>query len=114
MKRIIIFFLAVQLSFLTFAQSQIIADHTVVDQYNQIPQQYIDEVKKMWLVVAGESHSIGYMLGLDALETSDPTFQVHTLPYSGDPDPYTDQYLRASKATWGDIDNESGWVYSYG
>ena len=36
---------------------QIIADHTVVDRYSDIPQQHLDEVKKMWLVIAGESHS---------------------------------------------------------
>ena len=60
----------------------IIADHTVVDQYSSIPQQYIDLVKKMWLDVPGESHSSGYRLGLQLLENADehrshaPHFQM--------------------------------------
>jgi len=37
--------------------SQIIADHAVVDKYDDIPQYYIDEVKKMWVSYAGESHA---------------------------------------------------------
>ncbi len=45
----------------------IIADHTVVDQYANIPQEYIDKVKKMWLDLPGESHSSGYRKGLQFL-----------------------------------------------
>ena len=30
---------------------QIIADHTVVDKFENIPQQYIDSIKKMWVQV---------------------------------------------------------------
>lgn len=33
------------------AAGPIVADHTVVDRYVDIPQTYIDEVKKMWLNV---------------------------------------------------------------
>ena len=46
-------------SFKTEKQStlgQIIADHTIVARFDDIPQEYIDKVKKMWLVYA-ESHS---------------------------------------------------------
>ncbi|MDZ7634151.1 MAG: fibronectin type III domain-containing protein [Bacteroidales bacterium] len=48
----------------TGSTSQIIADHTIVDRYDEIPQQYIDEVKKMWLVYAGESHARAIRVGL--------------------------------------------------
>jgi hypothetical protein len=75
---------------------QIVADHTVVDQYDAIPQQYIDVVKTMLVCMAGESHSMGYQNGQLLLEMLDPTYQVET--YDSDPPPaYTDQYLRIGK-----------------
>ncbi len=92
---------------------QVIADHTKVDKFQDIPQQYIDEVKKMWLVVAGESHSAGYRAGLEVLETLYPAYAV-SVKESGTPEAYTTSHLRASRATWGDIDHSSGWIYSYG
>ncbi len=91
----------------------IIADHTVVDLYDDIPQQWIDEVKKMWLDIPGESHASGYRNGLELLESTDARFQVNAGD-SGTPEAYTPLYLRVSGATWGDVDNDSGWVYSYG
>lgn len=59
-------------------QSQIIADHSVVEKYNEIPQQYIDLVKKMLVDIAGESHSLGYRTGMNLLELHDSKFQVST------------------------------------
>lgn len=93
--------------------AQIIADHTVVDKYDQIPQQYIDKVKEMWVIVAGESHSKGYRIGCRLLEELDPRFQVN-IRESGAPEGYTNAYMRLSSATWGDLNNSSGWIYSYG
>lgn len=95
------------------APAQIVADHTVVDDFDKIPQSYLDEVKKMWVIVAGESHSKGYRLGCQLLENLDPRFQVN-IKESGTPEGYTDQYLRFSRATWGDYTNASGWIYNYG
>lgn len=92
---------------------QIIADHTVIDDFDYIPQYYIDEVKKMWLSYAGESHSEGIRYGLLALETSDPTYAVSVVE-SGTPEVYTDANLRASRATWGDLTHSTGWIYDYG
>lgn len=92
---------------------QIIADHTVVDKYDNIPQQYIDEVKKMWIVIAGESHSLSYRTGMEILEQLDNRFQV-AVKEGGTPDPYTSLNLRISRATWGDHDNATGWIYDYG
>ncbi len=91
----------------------IIADHTVVDLYDDIPQEYIDKVKTMWLNVPGESHSSGYRKGLQFLEDLDSRFQVN-ITESGTPEPYTDQHLRVSRATWGDVDHATGWRYGYG
>lgn len=96
--------------------SQIIADHTVVDLYDDIPQTYIDEVKKMWLSYAGESHSMGIRVGMTNLEIADPTYSVSVLEGSfGDtPEAYTTSNLRVSRATWGDLDYDEGWIYYYG
>jgi hypothetical protein len=109
---------SILLAFLLIAKSppvlsQIIADHIVVDKYDNIPQVWIDEVKKMWVIVAGESHSKGFRIGCQLLENLDPRFQVN-IRESGTPEGYTDQYMRLSRATWGDYNSASGWIYSYG
>ena len=92
---------------------QIIADHTIVDRYDDIPSEYITEVKKMWAVNAGESHSYGVRHGMALLEALDPTFNSNVRE-SGTPDPYTTSNLRFSSGTWGDNSNSSGWIYNYG
>lgn len=97
----------------SYAKAQIIADHTIVDRYDDIPQYYIDQVKKMWLSYAGESHSGGTRIGMANLETADPTYAV-SVTESGTPESYTTTNLRISRATWGDLTNSSGWVYDYG
>src|SRR5512136_2383532 len=88
--------------------SLIIADHTVVDQYDDIPQEYIDLVKQMWLNVPGESHSYGYRKGCELLEALDSRFQVNVID-EGAPEGPTDQYLRVSRATRNAYNN---WTYS--
>ncbi len=93
--------------------SQIIADHTIVDEFDDIPQQWIDSVKTMWLVIAGESHSAAYRDGLARLEELYPAYAV-SVRESGTPDPYTTENLRVSRATWGDLEHETGWRYGYG
>lgn len=95
------------------ASAQIIADHTVVDKYHDIPQYYIDKVKKMWLVYAGESHSGSMRAGLTALEALSFVYAV-SVKESGTPEGYTTANLRASRATWGDVNNSTGWIYGYG
>ncbi|MFH0976967.1 MAG: fibronectin type III domain-containing protein [Spirochaetota bacterium] len=57
---------------------QIIADHTCVDKYVNIPDQYI-AIVKTWLVdIAGESHSRGYGIGMNLLETQNLKYSVQT------------------------------------
>ena len=96
------------------AGGPIIADHTVVDQYDDIPQEYVDKVKTMWFDVPGESHSSGYRKGLQFLEDLDSRFQVN-ITESGTPEPYTDQHLRVSGAlrslynSWGYGAGEREW-----
>jgi len=92
---------------------QIIADHSIVVDYDKIPQYYIDQVKKMWLVVPGESHTAAYRSGLTALMASYPTYAVNALE-SGTPEAYTTAHLRTSRATWGDYGNATGWIHWYG
>ncbi len=93
--------------------TQIIADHTVVDKYDDIPQRWIDSVKTMWVSVAGESHSQAYRTGAQLLENINSKYAV-SIRESGTPDPYTTNNLRLSRATWGDLNNSSGWIYGYG
>jgi hypothetical protein len=91
--------------------SNIIADHTVVADYAKIPAEYIVQIKKMLFIVAGESHSNEFIEGLEALEAIDAKYQVHL---SWIPEDYTESYLRLCQGEWGDINNPSQWVFSYG
>ena len=74
---------------------QIVADHTVVDKYDKIPQQYIDMVKTMLVDMAGESHSMGYIYAVNLLKQLDSRFQVQT--YGGSVPAYSNKYLRLGK-----------------
>jgi hypothetical protein len=93
--------------------SKIIADHTIVDKFDKIPQQYINEIKKMLVIIAGESHSWAYVDGMLKLEQIDETYQVD---FDGvdKPPAYTDKRLRIERVTWGDYSNPKGWIRSYG
>ncbi len=95
------------------SSTQIIADHSVVDKFDDIPQEYIDKVKEMWVVVAGESHSQAYRTGLLLLESLNSKYSVSVVE-GGTPEGYTTANLRASRATWGDYGTASGWIYNYG
>lgn len=98
----------------------IIADHTVVDLYDDIPSNWIDSVKKMWLAYPGESHSYGIRYGLSLVEALDSDYDVNVtegypwVETSPDPEAYTTSHLRVGSATWGDHDNSTGWIYWYG
>ena len=108
-----IFILLILCSISIVHKGQIIADHTIVDRYDDIPQYYIDEIKKMWVSYAGESHAIGIRDGMDLLEILDPTYQVTTIE-SGEPTAYSTQYLRFNGATWGDFTYNDRWRHQYG
>jgi len=112
--KMIICFLVITLSVFTPTQinSQIVADHTVVDKYDDIPQYWIDQVKKMLVSYAGESHSEAIRNGLLLLEASNPVYSVQTS--FSPPESYTTSYLRATGNTWGDLTHATGWINSYG
>ncbi|MCG8699300.1 MAG: DUF5018 domain-containing protein, partial [Bacteroidales bacterium] len=107
-----VLFLFLCVSFQSYSQP-IIVDHRHVSLYDQIPQQYIDSVKKRWVSYAGESHSEAIRVGTAALEDSNATFAVN-ITESGVPEGATDQHLRVSRATWGDYGTTTGWIYEYG
>jgi hypothetical protein len=92
--------------------SQIIADHTIVDRFDDIPAEYITEIKKMWVTVPGESHSQAYRDGLALLASLYPTYAA--VADDGGVEGYTDKHLRINRATWGDYSNSSGWIHIYG
>ena len=95
------------------SKEPIIADHTVVERYQNIPQITIDQVKTMWVDIPGESHSYGYRKGCLLLQNLDNRFQVNVID-GGTPEGTTNQHLRISRATWGDVNDTTGWRYSYG
>ncbi len=79
---------------LNSAVSQVvIADHTVVDKYDQIPEYYINEVKKMWVSFPGESHSAAYRYGCLYLQNLDSRFQAN-ITEIGTPEASTTSHLR--------------------
>ena len=79
-----------KLSKQTQKNGQIIADHTVVGRFEDIPQFYINEVKKMYVAFYGESHSGAYDNGMELLEAINGTYACNVSSMQG----YTDQYLR--------------------
>jgi uncharacterized protein YjdB len=108
MKKAILFLLSFQVSLTICAQ--IIADHRIVDRFDDIPQYYLNEVKKMWVTIPGQSHAEAYLTGALLLEQSYPAYAVSVV-WSGTPEAYTTSNLRLSGATWGDLDNATGWQY---
>lgn len=90
---------------------QIIADHTVVDRYDDIPPAILDQVKTMWFNIIGESHSTGYLRGLEFLTAEDATYAV-VITEGGAPAPAQSGALRASRAL---RDNQyNGWDWGGG
>lgn len=85
---------------------QIIADHNAVADFDNIPQKWIDEVKKMQLGYIGESHSKGIGIGLNALEASNAIYQVTV---SSTPAANISSYLRNFESFWGDANYSTGW-----
>jgi hypothetical protein len=74
MRKFILFLILTQ--FLLIGNAQIIADHRVVDFYNDIPQRWIDSVKTKLVWIHGMSHGYGYFRGAELLEQMDSKFQV--------------------------------------
>jgi hypothetical protein len=91
--------------------ARILADHSIVDRFDDIPARYVDAVKYMSLIIPGESHSAAYRDGLEYLQSLYPAYAV-TVSANSIPDPYPagaeGTYLRVGTAGCG----ESGWYAS--
>jgi hypothetical protein len=74
----------------TPAESQIIANHTIIADFDKIPTYYMAEVKKLMVCFPGESHSSAYGKGMELLEASYPAYACNVATGEA----YTDQYLR--------------------
>lgn len=96
-------------AFYTHSSAQIIADHTIVEQYQNIPDQYIAEIKKMLITFAGESHSGAYRDGLTLLMAQNAKFAAE-VSESGYLPAYTTTALRCSRQ----INTGSGWASTTG
>jgi len=96
---------SILISIVNPAYALLIIDHNAVDLYDDIPQSYIDEVKKMHLNYPGESHGRGLPNGLLLLQQQDSKFAVN-VTWTGQPEAPTDQHLRVSKAHWSGL----GWA----
>lgn len=74
MNRITLFVLLILPASLCVNAQSIVADHSVVDEYANIPEFYKDKVKAMLFNIVGESHSRGYRYGLQLVENLDASF----------------------------------------
>lgn len=93
----------------------IVIDHTSVDLFDDIPQEYIDKVKTMRLNVLGESHSRGYIFG-DAfvLEKYGSKYATqYSMDAVSDTDPVTGKFradrVRYENGSWINSTGEEEW-----
>lgn len=93
MKRVAVILIPVLFSLQV--EAQIIADHTVIERYNDIPGQWIDSVRNMLVWAAGMSHSLAYQNGTLLLEALNPAFAVTT--FLTDPPPAAGISLRVGR-----------------
>jgi len=94
MQRIIFLLVLTQLTLLSPAQ--LIVDHNAVADFENIPPEYIAEVKKMMVAFPGESHSAAMRWGMELLEQQDPTYACNVSTAES----YTDQHVRVEDAGW--------------
>jgi hypothetical protein len=83
----------------TLTASQIIADHTVVDKYNTIPDIWMTAVKKMLVCYSGESHSHACLNGAPLLHAIDGNYDAVTADHSTPP-AYREDALRITNGRW--------------
>jgi hypothetical protein len=93
----------------TPAATQIIADHTIVADYDNIPAEYMTAVKKMMVAFPGESHSEAYRTGMELLEASNATYACNV----GTGEAYTDEYVRVEHYGAGESLGEAIWYTWY-
>jgi len=74
----------------TATAETLIIDHNSIALFDQIPQTYINEVKKRLIMLPGESHGRAYGYGLELVEADDSRFNSST-NWSGSAEAYTEQ-----------------------
>lgn len=94
MKRLIVFTLLIWISLPQYGQ--IIADHSVIEKFDEIPAYYINEAKKMLIAFPGESHSAAYRRGMELLEGINPVYACNV----GTGEAYTSSYVRVENYGW--------------
>ena len=82
----------------------IIADHTVIEKFDDIPQNWIDSVKKMNVFVPGMSHGAGYFNGLLLLEQLDSKYGVDVW-YHTSPPATKSGSLQIGRPGWGSVNS---------
>ena len=75
--------------------SQIIANHTIIKDFEKIPPQYLEEVKKMMVFFPGESHSEAYREGMKLLQEKYPAFTCNIAHGEA----YTENHLRVNQGS---------------
>ena len=83
-------------TFTVNASTQIIANHSIVADFDKIPAEYMTAVKKMLVYFPGESHSEAYRTGMTMLQTSYPAYACNVATGEA----YTDQYVRVNSYGW--------------
>lgn len=78
------------------SKDQIIADHTIVKDFEKIPANYLAEVKKMMVSFAGESHAMAYRHGMTLLKGIYPDYASSVDVAEA----FTDKYLRVDNTGW--------------
>lgn len=91
-----------------YFNAQVIADHTVVDNYSIIPETWINVVKTKLFTIGGASHAASLHRGLQGVQAIDSRFSVD-LQNGGEPLPYQTSALRSTSSIWGTTKNPEGW-----
>lgn len=87
--------------------NRIIANHTIVADYDKIPPYYMAEVKKMMVAFPGESHSSGYRIGMELLEGLDSDYACNV----GTGEAPTDAYVRVNLSGCGEAEWFTWYAY---
>jgi len=109
MKRFFAFLFFIQAALL--GHTQLIVDHNAVADFDNIPAEYIAEVKKMMVAFPGESHSVAMRQGMELLEAQDATYACNI----SEGEAYTDQYVRVEDLGWvGELEWFTWFAYAEG
>ena len=112
-KGIVLFAIFILFSLNFVFAAPIIIDHNAVDDFENIPDEYIIQAKKMWLNFPGESHSSGYRIGVQLLAQQNPEYAA--VISTSSPTPYREDALRVSGlvrtqySSWGSGAGEAIW-----